>query len=225
MAQNQKMMLTSLRKLFKSHGEFCASQPWEVIVATITFLVCVLTVFNRNFTHLLPYQQLEASLDDETCPNNGFNCGLTNNAQILEIIIVAIFRCLGIIHCFYRFRKIHRIGSSFIMKIAVSYLGLIFMIYSLVVMSLGTPDINVLVDSYFLILLLLDMSKVTRMAQFALSSSHQVRISENLAHSMFVLAPTLVLNTLATTLMMGTGLLTGFQRLELLSRYAIIYQV
>lgn len=42
---------------------------------------------------------------------------------------------------------------------------------------------------------------------------------------MFVLAPTLILNTVATTLMMGTGLLTGFQRLELLSRYAIIYQV
>jgi len=197
-------MLTSLRKLFKSHGEFCASQPWEVIVATITFLVCVLTVFNRNFTHLLPYQQMKSSVDDETCPYNGFNsgavCDWTNNGQIL-------------------------VGSSFIMKIAASYLGLIFVIYSLVVMSLGTPDINVLVDSYFLILLLLDMSKVTRMAQFALSSSHQLRISENLAHSMFVLAPTLVLNTLATTLMMGTGLLTGFQRLELLSRYAIIYQV
>jgi hypothetical protein len=42
---------------------------------------------------------------------------------------------------------------------------------------------------------------------------------------MFVLAPTLILNTVVTTLMMGTGLLTGFQRLELLSRYAIIYQV
>ena len=102
------MMLTSLRKLFKSHGEFCASQPWEVIVATITFLVCVLTVFNRNFTHLLPYQQMESSVDDETCPYNGFNsgavCGWTNNGQILENIIVVIFRCLGIIHCFYRYQ-------------------------------------------------------------------------------------------------------------------------
>lgn len=164
-------------------------------------------------------------MDKVVCRENDLNCDLATNTQILEFIIVVIFRCLGIVHCFYRFRKIHRIGSSFIMTIAASYLGLIFFIYSLVVMSLGTPDFNVLVDSYFLILLLLDMSKVTRMAQFALSSSHQVRISENLAHSMFVLAPTLVLNTLATTLMMGTGLLTGFQRLELLSRYAIIYQV
>ena len=182
MTQNEKMMLTSLRKLFKSHGEFCASQPWEVIVATITFLVCVLTVLNRNFTHLLPYH-LESTVDKETCQDNDFNCDLVHNTQILEFIIVVIFRCLGIVHCFYRFRKIHKIGSSFIMTIAASYLGLVFFIYSLVVMSLGTPDVNILVDSYFLILLLLDMSKVTRMAQFALSSSHQVRISENLAHS------------------------------------------
>jgi hydroxymethylglutaryl-CoA reductase (NADPH) len=112
--------------------------------------------------------------------------------QALEVIIVSIFRCLGIIHCLYRFRQIHRIGSSLIMKIAASYLALIFVIYSLVVMSFKAPDINTLVDSYFLILLLLDMSKVTCMAQFALSSLHQLRISENLAHSMFLLAPTLV---------------------------------
>jgi hypothetical protein len=81
MGQNQKMMLTSLRKLFKCHGEFCASQPWEVIVATITFLVCVLTVLNRNFTHLLPYH-LESAVDDESCPENAFNCGLSYNTQV-----------------------------------------------------------------------------------------------------------------------------------------------
>jgi hypothetical protein len=43
------------------------------------------------------------------------------------------------------------------------------------------------------------------MAQFALSSSHQRRVSENVAHGMFVLAPALTLNTLAATLLMGTG--------------------
>ena len=38
----------NMRKLFKSHGEFCASQPWEVIVTTITFLVCLLTVMGKQ---------------------------------------------------------------------------------------------------------------------------------------------------------------------------------
>ena len=40
--------LANARKLFKSHGEFCASQPWEVIVTTITFLVCLLTVVGKQ---------------------------------------------------------------------------------------------------------------------------------------------------------------------------------
>ena len=113
--------------------------------------------------------------------------GWTGNAQALEIIVVAVFRCLGVIHCFYRFKKIHCIGSSFIMKIAASYLFIIFIIYSLVVMSLATPEWKILIDSYFLILLLIDMPKVTRMAQFALSSSHhrlpQLRVQLSSARS------------------------------------------
>ena len=238
---NRQMTLMSLRKLFKSHGEFCASQPWEVIVATLTFLVCVLTVTNRHFAQqqLLFQQQNPVSaesltnnacesLREENCAPNGSAAladGWFGNAPLLEIIVVAVFRCLGVIHLFYRFKKIHCIGSSFIMKIAASYMLFIFVIYSLVVMSLGTPEFKILVDSYFLILLLIDMPKVTRMAQFALSSSHQRRVSENVAHGMFVLAPTLTLNTLAATLLMGTGSLTGFHRLELLSSYAIVYNL
>jgi hypothetical protein len=38
-------------QIFRSHGEFCASQPWEVIVATLTFLVCILTVWGRHSEH------------------------------------------------------------------------------------------------------------------------------------------------------------------------------
>jgi hypothetical protein len=41
----------SLCQIFRSHGEFCASQPWEVIVATLTFLVCILTVWGRHSEH------------------------------------------------------------------------------------------------------------------------------------------------------------------------------
>ena len=41
----------SLGQIFRSHGEFCASQPWEVIVATLTFLVCILTVWGRHSEH------------------------------------------------------------------------------------------------------------------------------------------------------------------------------
>ena len=42
------MLTTSFRKVFRSHGEFCSTQPWEVIVATLTFLVCILTVWGKH---------------------------------------------------------------------------------------------------------------------------------------------------------------------------------
>lgn len=31
-------------RLFLAHGELCASHPWEVIVATLTLTLCMLTV-------------------------------------------------------------------------------------------------------------------------------------------------------------------------------------
>ena len=42
------MIIYIYRKVFRSHGEFCSTQPWEVIVATLTFLVCILTVWGKH---------------------------------------------------------------------------------------------------------------------------------------------------------------------------------
>ena len=30
--------------LFKAHGQFCASHPWEVIVSTVTATICMMSV-------------------------------------------------------------------------------------------------------------------------------------------------------------------------------------
>jgi hypothetical protein len=104
-------------------------------------------VTNRHFAQQqLLYQQQNLddimnsaagcdAVRDESCLANNKSAvteGWSGNAQALEIIVVAVFRCLGVIHCFYRFKKIHCIGSSFIMKIAASYLFFVFLIYSLV---------------------------------------------------------------------------------------------
>jgi hypothetical protein len=46
------LLLTSgwcsmVSRVFKVHGSFCASHPWEVIVATLTLTVCVLSLETR----------------------------------------------------------------------------------------------------------------------------------------------------------------------------------
>lgn len=37
--------------LFRAHGEFCASHPWEVIVATLTLTACFVTVERQHLPH------------------------------------------------------------------------------------------------------------------------------------------------------------------------------
>ena len=52
---------------------------------------------------------------------------------------------------------------------------------SLVVFGLMGPEFENVKESWFLIMLFTDIPKVTRMAQFALTSSHQRRIPANTA--------------------------------------------
>lgn len=33
-----------MRSLFRVHGEFCASHPLEVVVATVTFISCLISM-------------------------------------------------------------------------------------------------------------------------------------------------------------------------------------
>ena len=85
------------------------------------------------------------------------------------------------------------------MKIAASYLAFTLVLFLLIATSLGPPSsmkVRLLYDSWFMVLLLMDMQRVSSMAQFALCSSHQRAISENIAHGMYVLAPTFSLDTL-----------------------------
>ena len=38
----------ALSSYFRRHGQLCASHQWEVIVSTVTFTVCMLTVNERQ---------------------------------------------------------------------------------------------------------------------------------------------------------------------------------
>lgn len=33
-----------LTDIFKAHGQFCATHPWEVIVGTVTLTICMMSV-------------------------------------------------------------------------------------------------------------------------------------------------------------------------------------
>ena len=77
-------------------------------------------------------------------------------------------------------------------------LYIIDVISSLVVFGLMGPEFENVKESWFLIMLFTDIPKVTRMAQFALTSSLQRRIPANVAVSSFFcdfhpLSPSLII--------------------------------
>lgn len=79
-------------------------------------------------------------------------------------------------------------------------------------------------DALFFFLLLIDLSKATVLAQFALSSSSQEEVKNNIARGMSLLGPTLTLDTVVETLVISVGTLSGlFLLLMFLAYFEIIF--
>ncbi|KAJ4434412.1 3-hydroxy-3-methylglutaryl-coenzyme A reductase, partial [Periplaneta americana] len=75
-------------------------------------------------------------------------------------------------------------------------------------------------DALFFFLLLIDLSKATLLAQFALSSRSQDEVKHNIARGIAMLGPTITLDTVVETLVIGVGTLSGVRRLEVLCCFA-----
>ncbi|VEN46911.1 unnamed protein product [Callosobruchus maculatus] len=60
------------------------------------------------------------------------------------------------------------------------------------------------------------------LAQFALTASNQAEVKKNIARGMSLLGPTITLDTIVETLVLGVGTLSGVQRLETLSYFACL---
>ena len=67
----------------------------------------------------------------------------------------------------------------------------------------------VLRDALFFLLLLVDLSRTSLLAQFALSASSQTEVCTNIAFGMARLGPSLTLDTIVEALVIGAGTLSG----------------
>ena len=94
------MLTTGVRKVFRSHGEFCSTQPWEVIVATLTFLVCILTVWGKHSDGA--GQEVLNSTEASKNPDQGSQPPWTT----MELVVMTFIRCLALLHCYYHLKKV-----------------------------------------------------------------------------------------------------------------------
>lgn len=90
-----------LGRLFRAHGEFCASHPWEVIVALMTLTACMLSVEKRpdNIVPTLRTRQ----------------CQYVTDYVAADVILMTIVRCSAVLYCYYQFCNLHKLGSKYIL--------------------------------------------------------------------------------------------------------------
>lgn len=199
-------------RFFRAHGEICASHPWEVIVATLTLTVCMLTVEPRPST--------SASIDPERHCGWWQNCVGKEEQNAADVIMMTIIRCIAILYSYYQFCNLHRLGSKYILGIAGLFTVFSSFVFSSTVINFMHGDISDLRDALFFFLLLIDLSKATLLAEFALNSSSPDEVKHNIAKGMAKLGPTITLDTLVETLVIGVGTLSGVRRLEVLCCFA-----
>lgn len=103
-------------RLFRAHGEFCASHPWEVIVALITFTACMFSVDKgSSSSNSDPLMSNEPSVKP-LCHGWRESCdGFEAQYIAADVILMTIVRCSAVLYCYYQFCNLHKLGSKYIL--------------------------------------------------------------------------------------------------------------
>jgi hydroxymethylglutaryl-CoA reductase (NADPH) len=111
-------------RLFRAHGEFCTSHPWEVIVSLFTVTACMLTLDKgsdqaANSTPPLTSSSAASAgstLHNRQCQGWRDSCdGFEAQYNAADIILMATIRCSAVLYCYYQFRNLHKLGSKYIL--------------------------------------------------------------------------------------------------------------
>lgn len=102
-------------RLFRAHGEFCASHPWEVIVALITFTACMFSV-DKGSSGANNDPLLSEPIVKPLCHGWRESCdGFEAQYIAADVILMTIVRCSAVLYCYYQFCNLHKLGSKYIL--------------------------------------------------------------------------------------------------------------
>uniref|UniRef100_A0A9L0JME1 3-hydroxy-3-methylglutaryl-coenzyme A reductase n=1 Tax=Equus asinus TaxID=9793 RepID=A0A9L0JME1_EQUAS len=192
-----------LSRLFRMHGLFVASHPWEVIVGTVTLTICMMSM--NMFTG-----------NNKICGWN-YECPkFEEDVLSSDIIILTITRCIAILYIYFQFQNLRQLGSKYILGIAGLFTIFSSFVFSTVVIHFLDKELTGLNEALPFFLLLIDLSRASALAKFALSSNSQDEVRENIARGMAVLGPTFTLDALVECLVIGVGTMSGVRQLEIM---------
>lgn len=195
-----------MSRLFAIYGEWCATHPWEIIIAVITVTTSFLTLEKQ------PSEAVKKPLVCNTCLDEHFSAA--------DVVVMTVIRCIAILYSYHQFKNLQNLGSKYIMGIAGIFIVFSSFVFTSAALKLLQIEFIDLKDALFFFLLLTDLSKAAKLTQFALTSSSQVYISKSIARGVSILGPTITLDTIVETLVISVGTLSGVHRLEMLSYFA-----
>lgn len=205
-------MISSM--LFRAYGELCASYPWEVIFATVTMTTCLFSMDR----HGIDINVASSHPGDRSCKD----CLNEAEYNAANVIIMTIVRCVAILYSYYQLRNLRKLDCKYILAISGFFTVFSSFIFSSFAVNVMDIDVSDLKDAIFFFLLLIDLAKTSTLAQFALSSTNQDDIKNNIAKGMSILGPMITLDTVVETLLLSVGTLSGVRNLEMLSYFACL---
>ena len=192
-------------RAFYLYGKGCSSHPWEVIVATLTLTICVVTI---------DHHQAPVPPSSNKCCTSEYNA--------LDMIVMTIIRCFVVLYCYYQFITLKKLGSLQILGIAGLFVVFSSFIFTSMLLNIFHINLSDLKDALFLFLLPIDFSKTTVLARLALNANNEGEIKLNIAKGISLLGPGITLDMIVETLLIGIGTLSGIPRMETLSYFACL---
>ncbi|XP_041465666.1 3-hydroxy-3-methylglutaryl-coenzyme A reductase [Lytechinus variegatus] len=199
-----------LSRLFLAQGRFCSSHPWEVIVCTLTLTICMLSM---NYFTGLP----------RICGWN-YECSpeVKESSLSSDVIVMCIMRTLAVAYLYLQFTKLRTTGSKYILGIAGLFTIFSSFLFSSAVIHLFGLELTGLNEALPFFLLLIDLTKASALTKFALSSTSQREVVDNIARGMAILGPTITLDTVVTTLVISIGTMSGIRKMEVFCCFGIL---
>ncbi|ESO88291.1 hypothetical protein LOTGIDRAFT_126248 [Lottia gigantea] len=192
-----------LSSLFRAHGQFCATHPWEVIIGTVTITLCLMSMSLFTSTE-------KVCGWNYICPQNDIHPDMKSS----DLIIMTITRCLAVIYIYLQFRNLRRLGSKYLLGVSGVFTIFSSFVFSMAVIHLLGNDLTGLDEALPFFLLLIDLSKASALARFALSSASHAEVKDNIAKGMAIIGPSITLDAIVETLVIGVGTLSGLRQLE-----------
>lgn len=197
-----------LSNIYHTHGYFCASHPWEIIIGSVTVTTCLLSV--SLFT-----------AGSRICGWN-YVCENDKEEESSDLMILTVTRCLAVMYLYLQFRNIRQLGSKYLLGISGSLMIISSFVLTAVIVKVFGGNISGLSEALPFFLLLVDLSKACALAQYALKSKTQEEVQKNIAEGISSIGPAITLDSICEVLVIGVGTLSDVKQLDSMCCYGCL---